>query len=184
MLCMIYFVVDRKRKRRTSWQLASRYCSLRSRQRWRVFVQIPARLVLFWSTITRPSQESGDVSSLIPLSIRRLLQKCKKIEKAMSFITAEVKKKSYDELSHLRLVAKPCPEGNQNIALFYEAWNEIKSLQIEIVESEALQMSEKTKGLKDLLTQLQNLTTKDCSWQDLEKIQRNITTFLRIKNCP
>ena len=107
-----------------------------------------------------------------------------KIEKAMSFITAEVKKKSYDELSHLRLVAKPCPEGNQNNALFYEVWNEIKSLQIEIVESEALQMSEKTKGLKDLLTQLQNLTTKDCSWQDLEKIQRNITTFLRIKNCP
>ena len=45
-------------------------------------------------------------------------------------------------------------------------------------------MSEKTKGLKDLLTQLQNLITKDCSWQDLEKIQRNITTFLRIKNCP
>ena len=35
-----------------------------------------------------------------------------KIEKAMSFIAAEVKKKSYDELSHLRLVAKPCPEGN------------------------------------------------------------------------
>ena len=31
-----------------------------------------------------------------------------KIEKAMSFIAAEVKKKSYDELSHLRLVAKPC----------------------------------------------------------------------------
>ena len=32
-----------------------------------------------------------------------------KIEKAMSFIAAEVEKKSYDELSHLRLVAKPCP---------------------------------------------------------------------------
>ena len=47
-----------------------------------------------------------------------------KIEKAMSFITAEVKKKSYDELSHLRLVAKPCPEGNQNNALFYEVWND------------------------------------------------------------
>ena len=43
-------------------------------------------------------------------------------------------------------------------------------------------MSEKTKGLKGLLTQLQNLTTKDCSWQDLEKIRRNITTFLRVKN--
>ena len=62
-----------------------------------------------------------------------------KIEKAMSFIAAEVKKKSYDELSHLRLVAKPCPEGNQNNALFYEVRNEIKPLKIEIVESEALQ---------------------------------------------
>lgn len=53
-----------------------------------------------------------------------------------------------------------------------------------MVESEALQMSEKTKWLKDLLTQLQNLTTKDCLWQDLEKIQRNTTTFLMVKNCP
>ena len=34
-----------------------------------------------------------------------------------------------------------------------------------------------TIGLKGLLTQLQNFTTKDCSWWDLEKIQRNITTF-------
>ena len=46
-----------------------------------------------------------------------------KIEKAMSFIAAEVKKKSYDELSHLRLVAKPCPEGNQSNALFYAISN-------------------------------------------------------------
>ena len=49
----------------------------------------------------------------------------------MSFITSEVKKKSNEELSHMRLLAKPCPEGNQNIALFYEVWNEIRSLQIE-----------------------------------------------------
>ena len=84
-----------------------------------------------------------------------------KLTIVMSFIAAEVKKKSCDELSRLRLVAKPCPEGNQNIALFCEVWNEIKSPQVEIAESEALQTSKKTKGLKGLLTQLQNLTTKD-----------------------
>lgn len=65
----------------------------------------------------------------------------------MSFITSEVKKKSNEELSHMRLLAKPCPEGNQNIALFYEVWNEIRSLQIEIAESKALKMCEKTRGL-------------------------------------
>ena len=67
----------------------------------------------------------------------------------MSSITSEVKKKSHEELSHMRLLAKPCPEGNQNIALFYQVWNEIRSLQIEIVESKALKMCEKAKRSKD-----------------------------------
>ena len=51
-------------------------------------------------------------------SDRPLLVQVRGMEKAMSFIAAEVKKKSYDELSHLRLVAKPYPEGYQNNALF------------------------------------------------------------------
>lgn len=101
----------------------------------------------------------------------------------MSFTLAEVKKKSYNELSKLRLVAKPCPKENQNISLYNEVWNEIKSLQIEIAKSEALQMSEKTAGLKVSLTKLKTLNTKECSWQDLENIQRNIKALLRLKHC-
>ena len=67
----------------------------------------------------------------------------------MSSTTSEVKNKSHEELSHMRLLAKPCPEGNQNIALFYEVWNEIRSLQIEIAESKALKMCEKAKRSED-----------------------------------
>ena len=101
-----------------------------------------------------------------------------RIEADMSTIPDVVNRTPYKQLSRLRILAKPCAQENENIGLFIELRNEIKTLQIEIAESEALRANEKTERLRRLLTELQSLTVKDCSWQILERIQKNIKQAL------
>lgn len=103
------------------------------------------------------------------------LTEVKRIEREMSTIPEKVKYTPYNQLPRIRLVIKPCLQENQNIGLLMEVQNKIESLQLEIAESEALRMNNKTERLKGLLTQLKCLTLKNFAWQDLADIQRNIT---------
>ena len=105
---------------------------------------------------------------------QKALTEVHRIEADMSTIPDVVHRTPFSQLSHMRVVAKPYAQENENVGLFIELQNDIKTLQIEIAESEALRTNEKTERLRSLLTELQSLTVKDCSWKILDNIKRNI----------
>ena len=102
-----------------------------------------------------------------------------RIEADMSTIPDLVNRTLYNQFSRMRVVAKPCTQENENTSLFIELQNEIKTVQIEIAESEALRTNEKTERLRSLLTELQSLTVKGCFWEKLDNIKRNIKYVLK-----
>ena len=105
-----------------------------------------------------------------------------RIEAEMSVIPDVVKRTPYNQLSRLRFVLRPCVQDAKNIGLFVELQREIKTLQIQIAESEVFGTSDKTERLSSLLRELQSLTIKDCSWEILNSIKRNIKQVLRKSN--
>ena len=97
-----------------------------------------------------------------------------KIETHMSTIACEVNRTPNNQLSRMRVIARPSTHENENISLLINLQNEIKFFELEIAESEALQTSEKTEKLKIALAELQSLTFKDFSWEAVDKIKKNI----------
>ncbi|KAL9985833.1 hypothetical protein ACROYT_G008281 [Oculina patagonica] len=101
-----------------------------------------------------------------------------RIEAGMSVIPDVVKRTPYNQLSRLRLVVRPCAQDAKNFGVFVELQNEIKTLQLQIAEYEAFGASEKTERLSNFLKELQSLTIKNCSWEFLDRIKKNIKQVL------
>ena len=83
-----------------------------------------------------------------------------RIEAGMTVIPDVVKRTPYNQLSCLRFVQRPCAQDAKNIGLSLELQNEIKTLQIQIAESEAYGTSDKTERLSSLLKELPSLQSR------------------------
>lgn len=82
--------------------------------------------------------------------------------------------------SDLRFTVRTCVEVAKYVGVFFELQNEIKTLQMQIAESETSQRSEETERLRKLLKELQSLTITDWSWEILvDSFKKNIKKGLR-----